>query len=222
MQIVYRQHGDRKGFTLLELLLVLALLVVMAGFSWPALRGPAANARLRDAARQLRANWAETRLDAMQQGTTFAWRYAPAKSRYARAPYTLPPWINEEDRGAELRSNQSPRAEVRATVIDRLPDDVSFAEPDLLDSLHDAGFGSDVDRAGGDSPLLDDSTLSLGGFDDWSQWSDPILFYPDGTTSDSIVILRDERGRSISIALRGITGTASLGRVQTDPQEVPR
>jgi len=224
MRTLRRQHDDREGFTLLELLLVLALLVVLAGLSGPALRGPAANARLRDAARQLRAHWSEARIDAMQQGTTFAWRYAPEGSRYARMPFATPPWIDTEDHGAELRSNQAPRDEARATVVDQLPDQVSFAEPDRFAGSHDTDLDGDLDSGNihRDDPLLDDSASLNEGFDDEAGWSDPILFYPDGTTSDSVVVLRDERGHSLRVALRGITGTATLGRVQTNPEEVAR
>ncbi len=208
------RHGKREGFTLIELLLVLALIVAMAGLSGPALSRSAANARLRDAARQLRAHWAQTRIDAMQYGTTFAWRYAPADSRYARMPYALPPWINTGDRETGLKSNQSTRADVSATVMDRLPDYVSFAEPDR--------FGSNLNSEESDPPLIDDSGSLGEGLNDSSEWSEPILFYPDGTTSDSVVVLRDERGNTLSVTLRGITGTASLGKVQTGTEEVLR
>lgn len=214
-----RQCDARNGFTLLELLLVLGLLVALAGISWPALRGPAASARLRDAGRQLRAHWAEARLDAMEQGTTFAWRYAPAGSRYTRMPYAAPPWLAAGDDGADLRSNQSPRAEASVAVVESLPETISFAEPDRIDSLYDTSLDSGADQAVVDTQLLDESISLEGNLGEVTDWSDPILFFPDGTTSDSVVVLQDEDGRTLHVALRGITGTASLGVVQTSAEE---
>jgi hypothetical protein len=41
-------------------------------------------------------------------------------------------------------------------------------------------------------------------------WSDPIFFYPDGTTSDVRLVLAGDQGRAVCVMLRGITGTASV------------
>jgi hypothetical protein len=43
----------------------------------------------------------------------------------------------------------------------------------------------------------------------------PILFYPDGTTSEAVVTISDKTGRSISVTLRGLTGVARLGDIFT-------
>lgn len=214
-----RQQNDRQGFTLIELLLVLGLLVALAGISWPALRGPAASARLRDAGRQLRAHWAEARLDAMEHGMTLAWRYAPAGSQYTQMPYAAPPWQTTEDDGARLSSNQSPRAELSAVEVERLPETITFAAADRLDDLYGSELEFGTDETAVDTQLLDESMALDSGLGDVTDWSNPILFFPDGTTSDSIVVLQDENGRTLRVVLRGITGTATLGEIQTDTEE---
>ena len=43
-----------------------------------------------------------------------------------------------------------------------------------------------------------------------ADWSNPVLFYPDGTTSDAKVYLRDNGGTLISVQLRGLTGIARI------------
>ncbi len=43
----------------------------------------------------------------------------------------------------------------------------------------------------------------------------PILFYPDGTTSEAVVTVSDKTGRSISVTLRGLTGVSRLGDIFT-------
>ena len=44
-------------------------------------------------------------------------------------------------------------------------------------------------------------------------WSQPILFYPDGTTSTAVVTLQHENSLKVMIKLRGITGDATLTEV---------
>ena len=46
-----------------------------------------------------------------------------------------------------------------------------------------------------------------------SEWSRPILFYPDGTTSDAFVVVANENKVGLKIDLRGMTGTAIVGDV---------
>ncbi len=219
MRPARQQSARRKGFTLLELMLVLGILVALAGVSWPALRGPAANARLRDAARKLRADWSAARLDAMEQGTTFAWRYAPEGSLYARMPYAAPPWVGSQEDSAARKSNQSPRGETTMTVDGQLPESVSFAGPEAYEDLYDGLYEEDPVQSSLGSQLLEESVPLGDGQGDMVDWSDPVMFYPDGTTSDSVVVLRDEGGRTIRVELRGITGTTTLGPVQSDSEE---
>jgi len=56
---------DRKATTLIEVLLVLALLVMLAAMTWPALDRPMADQRLRKAADRVRTAWVRARIDAM-------------------------------------------------------------------------------------------------------------------------------------------------------------
>ena len=42
----------------------------------------------------------------------------------------------------------------------------------------------------------------------------PIVFYPDGTSSDAVVVLRDRQGRMIQVTLRGLTGMAQVTPVR--------
>ena len=44
-------------------------------------------------------------------------------------------------------------------------------------------------------------------------WSDPIFFYPDGTTSDAQLTLKNDQGRSVELNLRGLTGTVDVGDI---------
>jgi prepilin-type N-terminal cleavage/methylation domain-containing protein len=46
-------------------------------------------------------------------------------------------------------------------------------------------------------------------------WLGPVLFYPDGTSSDALLTLNNRVGRTIDVSLRGLTGVATVGVIQT-------
>lgn len=58
----------RAGYTLVEVLLVAALLVVVAAIAAPVLLGANERAQVRQAADKLRTSWAKARLDAIARG----------------------------------------------------------------------------------------------------------------------------------------------------------
>jgi hypothetical protein len=49
-------------------------------------------------------------------------------------------------------------------------------------------------------------------------WSQPILFYPDGTTSDASLVLANANQLSIRVTLRGLTGISQIGEVDEATQ----
>ncbi|HID77774.1 MAG TPA: hypothetical protein EYP56_17480, partial [Planctomycetaceae bacterium] len=72
----------RAGLTLVEVMLVLALVVFMAAIIWPALERPMAAQRLREAGDQVRGVWVRTRVRAMSTGQTYLFRCAAGSSQY--------------------------------------------------------------------------------------------------------------------------------------------
>jgi hypothetical protein len=49
-------------------------------------------------------------------------------------------------------------------------------------------------------------------------YSPPILFYPDGTTVDAVVHLKNEQGVYVRIALRGLTGISRVSELLSADQ----
>lgn len=70
-----RAATARCGFTLLELLVVSALVAALAGFSWPAIRRSFARADRQQAVRDVCDAFAEARLRALVRGRPQLWRY---------------------------------------------------------------------------------------------------------------------------------------------------
>ena len=73
---------SRSGLTLLELLLVLALLVIIASMSLPAMSGPMENERLRKSGDLVRAEFASARVRAMRSGRIQVFQYSLASGDY--------------------------------------------------------------------------------------------------------------------------------------------
>ena len=66
--------ADRSGYTLIELLIALGILVAMAGLSLPAVRRSLDKGRLRSGAREVQAALAKTRSLAIRAGERHAFR----------------------------------------------------------------------------------------------------------------------------------------------------
>jgi hypothetical protein len=75
-------RGRRGAFTLIELVLVLAIVVMMVGLSWPILEKPLAYERLRHSADQVMGEWTTARVEAMRDGDNKFFRYEPGTGSY--------------------------------------------------------------------------------------------------------------------------------------------
>ena len=188
----------RRGITLLEMLLVLALLVAIAAIAMPTVSRPLENHRLRKSADQIRAEWTKARAKAMETGRTYVFRYQPDLDGYQ-----VEPWYSDEDylESSELTgvgglgtpiagpvpliSNQTSSA-----ALKHLPEDMVFAASDTTQEAREqlAVLGTDA---------LQNQDLSL---------SAPIFFYPDGTSSTARLFVKNPRERYIKLTLRGLTG----------------
>lgn len=189
MASLARPRRQQAAFTLLELLLVMGLLVILAALSWPALRGPLGSSRLREAAKIVRVELAKTRLQAMQNDAILQWQFSPGEGRFRVGVVREAP-VEEED----VLSSNEPEDETQRWSEFQLPEGIVFGEPEVTASP---------------------------GASDWDQlsdenWSSPIVFYPNGTTSNAELVLRNEREDSVVISLRGLTG---VSRVTDVPQE---
>jgi prepilin-type N-terminal cleavage/methylation domain-containing protein len=185
----------RRGFTLFEILVVLALLVVIAGMMMPAIANSLSHARLTSGGEMVRAAWGKARLAAMQAGEAYVFRYEEGGSRYqiaqlaalsaeGAAELNVLPALSEED-------EEYAEADMLRLSKSRLPTEVVFAQ----------GQVAAVPQAA--SPAM----AAQGG------WSQPILFYPDGTTSDAAVLVANADGETLRVTLRGLTGISRAGEI---------
>lgn len=198
-------RGRRRAFTLVEVMLTLCLLVIIAALAWPVLTKPFANQRLRKAADRVRARWCEARVDAMGSGQIYVFRYVAGENRFRiesrqRELTADDPALTEDSAGLTGPSGYA--AEPRSTE-DALPDGVFFVVGETAMDVRAAAAQSDAEP----QTALD------------AEWSEPILFYPDGTTSTAQLQLSNEHGRCIELSLRGLTGVVNVGQVYTGQEQ---
>ena len=189
----------RKGFTLLEMLLVLAIIVAIAALAAPAMRGLIQSARLRAAADTVRTEWTRAHVKAMKTGRIQVYRY-----ELGGAKYSVQPWIAGDD---AIESSAPTTAGFE--VADETQDSANVGEGHELPqgTMFVAGDAAAESR----SMAIEQTAMDSTQFE--SEWSRPILFYPDGTTSDAFVVVANENKVGIQVNLRGMTGTATLSEV---------
>ena len=189
----------RKGFTLLEMLLVLAIIVAIAALAAPAMRGLIQSARLRAAADTVRTEWTRAHVKAMKTGRIQVYRY-----ELGGAKYSVQPWIAGDD---AIESSAPTTAGFE--VADETQDSANVGEGHELPegTMFVAGDAAAESR----SLAIEQTAMDSTQFE--SEWSRPILFYPDGTTSDAFVVVANENKVGIQVNLRGMTGTATLSEV---------
>jgi prepilin-type N-terminal cleavage/methylation domain-containing protein len=194
-----RSHqADRKGVTLIEVLLVLTVLAMLAAVTWPALERPMADQRLRKAADKVRTAWTKARVDAMSSGDTFVFRCTLEADEY-----TIEAQAGPESVSSMTSSNQGQfddtgveTTEPLSSKTRKLPRDVRFVDGEVDFDTRATILADSADETGGD--LTGDC-------------ADPILFYPDGTTSTATLTLESKYERRIEVSLRGLTGVVTVG-----------
>ncbi len=115
----------RSGYTLLELMLVLAVLTVIVSLTWPSLRKPLHRSAVQEAASQLVKDLGQARLAAIESGQSIRFRYEPGGGRYLLDSATAAANDEDaaggsagEDEASEFDSDESGGASVGSFVTD--------------------------------------------------------------------------------------------------------
>ena len=176
---------------------MLTLLVTMASLSWPAMKRPLSNQRLRKSADLIRIAWTRARVEAMSSGRTLVFRYEPEGSRYTVQSYAGPESAPADESSADSDEvdQYGSHAGVLRGVEPKLPEKITFLSSETQEDT----------RA--QSLALEEGSSQTG----VAAWSEPILFYPDGTSSTARLVLKSEYDTCIELSLRGVTGVVHVG-----------
>ncbi len=182
---------NRAGLTLMELLLVMAVMVALMAMAAPMLREALFSERIRKAGDLVRADFGRARIMAMQSGRIVSFRFTPNSNTYIIQP------IYGSTDATEIGLEEATGGLIEP-LQEELPENIVFDDVVGKATSRDAYVQQSLQN-NSDPTLL--------------QMSPPILFYPDGTTSSAELMIRDEQNQSLVIRLRGLTGTSSVEEV---------
>ncbi len=193
-----RRHVQ-PGFTLLELLLVIALIGVLVAFAWPDFSGTAQAEQLKESARRMETLIAMCRAEAMNEARRY--RIEIRIDGSVRARRQLDPLLAPHIyvKASAPWSRTEPILEsvwVEAVqVMPEGPPPIRIIDEQL------------------DFPEMEIEPLPVEEFEEFEQdlW---IEFDPDGSCNSLRWVLRDERGHGLLMTLDG-----RLGRVETEEWE---
>lgn len=189
-------HAAQAGFTLLELLLVLGVLVLMTTIAWPSVSRALDGQRLTKVAERVRIEINATRTRAIETGVPYQFLYEGGGGRFVSIP---------TDRDGVPASQGVVKSAV--PTEDDLPRASGLME----------GFEFSTQAL---DPTIKLQQDLFGGLDNWRDlaslaWSGPVKFDSDGSGEDVELTLYDRnRGQSITLKVRGFTGAVTIGSIE--------
>lgn len=178
----------RTGYTLLELLLVMAIIGLVLGISWPSLRGYFEDSRLGEGVDQVHRAWVVGRTLALEEGRPYRFGWESNSNRFRVAPDGLEYWPDLG--GTRLESVSGSALDADAYPWLCLPDGVGFA-------------GDGLASPASESVALSGSILF---------WPDGTarIHDPEGfELPEALVIITNRQGSQIGLRLRGVTGVVT-------------
>ncbi|MFO0879279.1 MAG: hypothetical protein U0840_18190 [Gemmataceae bacterium] len=173
----------RAGYSLFEVILVCAVLVILASLAYPSLRGMYPYYKLQGAVDSVRAAWAQARSRAIEEGRPFRFAVENQGRHYRVAPDTPEAWGSGSSDGMVIEQ--------------ALPPGVTFTlngEPAAASSLEEPTTQGDKK-----SNLSPDA------------YTPAVVFLADGTAREDVRIVFQIKGvRPTALQLRGLTGTSSV------------
>lgn len=198
----------RRGMTLVELLVVLALLVVVGSIVVPVFTGTFSSLRLRRAGDQVLTRWSQARARAIETGEVQEFRYTPESGSYRVSTWTN--LVEDGGRGggstasAELSSASTTSTADSTAAVDDSARGQSFSLPSKI--IFQSGQVAVDDALSRERQVA--SMQSVG-----DELSAPILFFPDGTTSQASIVLANDLNQFVRLTLRGLTGVGRATEV---------
>jgi prepilin-type N-terminal cleavage/methylation domain-containing protein len=184
----------RGGFSLIELIIVVAVLVTIASIAAPSFMERVREGQVQDAAETVREVVAEARTFAIDSGVDYHVRFEPGGRWIVAIPAEREPGAgNSLDQQNETADFKAWANQVPETIL-------------LQNAQGDNSGGESLEPA-------DFNELANSGELAQKSWSSPILFRFDGSAEDREFRVMDAEGRSSSVTVRGLTGAVRVSPV---------
>ncbi|HCP12270.1 MAG TPA: hypothetical protein DIT89_08040 [Planctomycetaceae bacterium] len=197
----------RRGYSLAELLIVLAILAALAALVQPSVRGLLDKSRLNAGAKQVQAALAKTRALAIREGAPVWFRFEPGGQQWwiERDPASIPLTVSA-DAAAGAATATAPVTDPAAAT------DVNPAGAGSVAAAGSAGLqGSETPVPGSGSVVLRMDRLPEGVTFSAveSGQSERVRFSVSGRTTGRQLRLSGQREFVVDLTIRGLTGLAS-------------
>jgi prepilin-type N-terminal cleavage/methylation domain-containing protein len=194
----------RRGYTLFELLIVVAILATVVALSWPALERFYLEYRVRQAGQLVQARLAGARVHAVDTGFDYQFRFEPEGQRFLVLPY-------DSQALAALQTASSPTGGSSGSST-------AVRIPRIAGTLPSTTAHFDSTSTGASAPQQIPAEW-LSGIPDADKfngvnWSAPLLFHADGSAASAQVIIRDKKSRYVVVSVRSMTGSVSVSAIQ--------
>lgn len=181
--------NSRRGYTLFEVVLVLAILIALTALAYPSLEAMYGDYRVTAAVDSVRAAWALGRTQALNEGRPYRFAVVYNQRDFRLAPEGSNYWTGGGDASPDDPDNPP------VVVEEKLPDGVLFAP---------------AENETGDA-----TSSSVGGSGEGQNWSTVVTFLPDGAASRDVELIFRARGaRPQSLRLRGFTSVVTVRQVK--------
>jgi len=201
------RRADRKSraaFTLMEVLLVLAILVAIGAMVTPSLGEAFRRQRLQASVDRLRYDWEHARLTAMKTGQTQAFTCVLGARDYSIQPYMSDADLVNASAGASVMTSGGMVAEATSvgTLTASQPTQTSGKQLDEDITFVGCAVSADM-RAISIAQVQ-------GGIGAAGAANQMVLFYPDGSASTAEVIIQTTSGKQRAVRMRGLTGATQV------------
>jgi prepilin-type N-terminal cleavage/methylation domain-containing protein len=184
----------RRGFTLFEMVIVCALMLILAGLSIPSIESMYSDSKMQAGVDAVRGAWAGMRSHAISEGQSYRFSVSVNGSDFRAAP-DGPEYWGGGDPPAPTDPNNPP-----LVIQGSLPKGISFT--------------ADASDPGSSDPSTPPSTSSAASTSSGA-WTTVAVFLPDGTAQQDVEIVfrsRDAGASPVSLRLRGLTGGMTTQR----------